>query len=358
LDGLTSGFLTAFSLIAQKQQLKAYAAINIAPNEAIADLGATQIFVMEGTPDLNKQKTTCPLKVALADGCRVLSTHMCDIVIPGLPTTLVGHILPESSIASLFRLRVLTEAGCTVNFDNKKCVVKYNGKTILVGIKDPTTDLWTLLIIGSAGKTTHLNDEAEQDPFVTLREEFLETTSKASFSNTLMLAVPVCASAQACPSRGKVMKSLEKNPPLNQVGFFTHAIHTKANIIKFAHQSLCSPCISTLLKAIRRGFLKGCPNLTAKGVTRYLNPSPATAKGHMKRPHQGICSTTPRQPQTPPSAQQLPSIQAAPINNKSKGDDSSAPQIHIGPIGHGPNYIVEDEDSSIGNIFCFGAFAD
>jgi hypothetical protein len=60
----------------------------------------------------------------------------------------------------------------------------------------------------------------------------------------------------------------------------------------------------------------------------------------------------------PPSAQQLPSIQAAPINNKSKGDNNPAPLIHIGPLGHGPNYIVEDEDSSIGNIFCFGAFAD
>jgi hypothetical protein len=60
----------------------------------------------------------------------------------------------------------------------------------------------------------------------------------------------------------------------------------------------------------------------------------------------------------PPSAQQLPSVQAAPINDESKGDDSSAPQIHIGPIGHGLNYTVEDEDSSIRNIFCFGAFAD
>jgi hypothetical protein len=246
-DGSTSGFLTAFSLIAQKQQSKAYALINIAPNEAIADSGATQIFIMEGMPVLNKQKTTCPLKVALADGHRVLSMHMCDTVIPGLPTTLVGHIIPELSIPSLFGIRVLTEVGCTVKFDNKKCVVKYNGKTILVGIKDPTTDLWTLPIVGPAGKTTHLNDEAEQDPFVNLREEFLETTSKASFANTSILAVLVCASAQACASRGKATKSLKKNPPLNQVGFFTHTIRTKAKSIKFAHQSLCSPRIFTLL---------------------------------------------------------------------------------------------------------------
>jgi hypothetical protein len=54
LDGSTSGFLAAFSSIAQKQQLKAYAAFNIAPNEAISDSGATQIFTMEGTPVLNK----------------------------------------------------------------------------------------------------------------------------------------------------------------------------------------------------------------------------------------------------------------------------------------------------------------
>jgi hypothetical protein len=98
LDGLTSGFSMAFSSIAQKQQSKAYAAFNIPLNEAIADLGATQIFVMEGTPVLNKQKTMCPLKVALANGRWVLSAHMCDIVIPGLPATLVGHIIPELSL--------------------------------------------------------------------------------------------------------------------------------------------------------------------------------------------------------------------------------------------------------------------
>jgi hypothetical protein len=76
-----------------------------------------------------------------------------------------------------------------------------------------------------------------------------------------------------------------------QIAFFTHIVRNKANSICFAHQSLRSPCTSTHLKAIRRGYLKGCPNLTAKGVSKYLNPSPATAKGHMKCPWQGIQST-------------------------------------------------------------------
>jgi hypothetical protein len=165
---------------------------------------------MDGMLVHNKQKTTCPLKVALADGRRVMSTHMYDIIIPGLPTTLIGHIVPELSIASLFGIHVLMEAGCTMQFDNKKCVVCYKEKNILIGMKNPATDLWTLLIVGSAGKTSHTNTTEEQDTFVNLREEFLETTSKASISNESVLAVPVCASAQACVDRGKATKSLKK----------------------------------------------------------------------------------------------------------------------------------------------------
>ncbi len=65
-----------------------------------------------------------------------------------------------------------------------------------------------------------------------------------------------------------------------------------------------------------------------------------------------------RQPQAPSSKQQLPNVQAAPINNKSKVDDVLEPSINVGPIKHSPNVIVKDDDSSVGNIFCFGLFAD
>jgi hypothetical protein len=305
---------------------------------------------MDGMPVHNKQQTTCPLKVALANGRRVMSTHMCDIIIPGLLTTLIGHIIPKSSIASLFGIHVLTEAGCMVKFDNKKCVVRYNGKIILIGMKNLTTDLWALPIVGPAAKTSLNNTHEVQDPFVNLREEFLEATSKASSSKESTLAIPVCASTQACEAGGKAMKSLKKKPPPNKLGLFTHTVRTKANSIKFAHQSLCSSCISTLLKAIQHSFLKGCPNLTTKGVMQYLNPSAATAKGHMKRPHQGIRSTMQRQPRAPPSKRQLPNVQASPIN-ESKVDDVLEPLINVGPIEHGPNVIVKDNDSSVGFFF-------
>ena len=158
LEGSTKSIESAFSSFAPRQASKwAYAAMTIASKEAIADSGATQIYVMDGIPVHNRRKTTCPLKVALADRWRVMSTHMCDIIIPGLPTILVGHIVPELSIASLLGIRVLTEAGCTVKFDIEKCVIKYNGKIILTGMKDPTTDQWTLPIIGSAGNTSPID---------------------------------------------------------------------------------------------------------------------------------------------------------------------------------------------------------
>jgi hypothetical protein len=96
--------------------------------EAMANSGATQIFFMEGTPVKNKRCTTCPLKVTLADGQQVWTTHMCDIDITGLPYTLTSHIIPNLSIPFLFGICVLTAVGCTATFDNNKCVVPFNGK--------------------------------------------------------------------------------------------------------------------------------------------------------------------------------------------------------------------------------------
>jgi hypothetical protein len=119
-----------------------------------SDSGAMQIFVMEGTPVINKRATTNPPTVSLADGHQVLLTHMCNIQIKGLPFPLTGHIIPNLSIASLFGIHVLAEVGCEVTFSKTTCVVKYNGNIILTGSKDQTMDLWTLPL-GNPCKTAH-----------------------------------------------------------------------------------------------------------------------------------------------------------------------------------------------------------
>ncbi len=130
-----------------------------------------RFFVMEDTPVINKCITTCLLKVVIANGHKVMSTHMCDIKIDGLPVTLTGHIIPELSIALLFGIRVLTEAGCTVKSDKYSVKVRYNNHVIWKGDKDKTTDLWTLPL-GSSMTNHH--------------------------SPTVILSVaPVCANAHA-----------------------------------------------------------------------------------------------------------------------------------------------------------------
>jgi hypothetical protein len=67
-DGMT----IIMSNVSSGQWLASYpamalAAIESPTRDAIANSGATQIFVMEGTPVKNKRGTTCPHKVTLAD---------------------------------------------------------------------------------------------------------------------------------------------------------------------------------------------------------------------------------------------------------------------------------------------------
>jgi hypothetical protein len=297
--------------------------VELSPGMSITDSGATQIFVMDGTPVVNRRPTTRPLRVALADGRIVTSTHMCDITIEGLPTTLTGHIVPNLSVASLFGICVLTSTGCKVTFTNNECIVRYKKRIILRGAKDPAMDLWTLPL----------------GP--------LSMTSKNSSRRSPLVALSIT--------------DTHAHRPL-LIAFFAHTMRTKANSIRFAHQSLCSPTIPTLLKAIKRGYIKGCPNLTARGVKKYLNPSPATTKGHMKRPRQGIRSTR-RDTTADPSKPPLPTLPARTINasdasteSGTSGDsDSDSDSVH--PTLPSAN-MIEDDDDSDANVFIFAAFAD
>jgi hypothetical protein len=159
------------------------------------------------------------------------------------------------------------------------------------------------------------------------------------------------AQSQAGPCMARDLQSpmiVDNKPELTEMATFSHSVRTRANAVKFTYQSLCNPTISSLLKAMRRGFLKGCPNLNPELVATYLNPSPATAKGHMKRPKQCIwyCEQYTSNNQTGGAYH---------LNNF-----CGSPTISC----HGPVYGAQrsanliPDDESIANVFCFGAFAD
>ncbi len=139
-------------------------------------------------------------------------------------------------------------------FIDAACYVMYNGEVILTGHKDPSTDLWILPITPDAIKN---QENMGTSPGA--------TPSQAGPCMTRALQFPV---------------TLPKSPPAMEVATFTHSVQTRANAVKFAHQALCNPKILSLLKAMRKGFLKECPNLSKNLITKYLNPSPALAKGH------------------------------------------------------------------------------
>jgi hypothetical protein len=120
--------------------------ITIATLQAIADTGAMSIFIMEGTSVKNIRLATKQLTINLPDGSQVKSTYLCNITIPGLPIVLTGHIVPRLSIASLIGIRALRKAGCNEVFTKHLCNLIYYNKVILQGKKDPSTELWTLLI--------------------------------------------------------------------------------------------------------------------------------------------------------------------------------------------------------------------
>ncbi len=128
-----------------------------------------------------------------------------------------------------------------------------------------------------------------------------------------------------------------------------------------------------LLKATCRGFVRGCPNMSETWILKYLNPSPTTAKGHMKQPRHDIRSTTKR-PETPAPPQITPvpvilhNSQPIPAVRPPILLLFQAPRAYPGPAygaiqgNHpprlDPNIIDDDEPESIANVFCFGAFAD
>jgi hypothetical protein len=121
------------------------------------------------------------------------------------------------------------------------------------------------------------------------------------------------------------------------------------------HQSLCNPPKLSFLAAIPCGFLCRDPQLTTKTVIKYLPPSPAMSKGHMKQPHQGLCSTTPKIPclTTPTSAYNcsMPNLNLHANHNYNFNGDKDLPSARA-------NLFNEFDDHSMASIFCFGAFTN
>ena len=120
------------------------------------------------------------------------------------------------------------------NLWSKPCSVYFQNKIILIGEKDPNTDLW-------------------QKP---LQQHQLPTNQQTTHGN-------------------------DKFPlPNQQVQHMTSNLYTlpyKQQQIKYMHQTFFAPLHTTLLKAIDKGHLKNIPFMTRDNVMKFLANNPATS---------------------------------------------------------------------------------
>eukprot|EP00804_Cyclotella_cryptica_P016355 CCRYP_009914-RA/>CCRYP_009914-RA protein AED:0.43 eAED:0.43 QI:0/-1/0/1/-1/1/1/0/170 len=123
-----------------------------------------------------------------------------------------------------------------------------------------------------------------------------------------------------------------------------YTLPSKQQQLKYMHQAFCSPPIATLLKAINNDQLQGFPLMKADLVRKYMAPSPATSKGHMKRSRTSIQSTrlTLAGPNTTP---------VAPPSNVPDDTPPNEPMT-------APHFIPPDITDTACNVFCFATLAD
>lgn len=217
---------------------------------AIADSGASDHFFIVEAEVNNIRPTTSPISITQPDGTVSKSTHMCDIDLPSLPPAACknGHIVPEFSKASLISIRRIVDAGCQVLFTMHEVRVLHHGRCVLTGKRHPATGLWLLPL--------------SKKPM------------QPSFDIITPTAQPITAAAHNA-----------------------YTMPTKQQALKYIHQCLFSPPIPTLLRAIENNQLKSFPHIQrTKDVRRHLAASPATAKGHMKKPRAGLRSTRKKPP--------------------------------------------------------------
>jgi hypothetical protein len=63
-------------------------------------------------------------------------------------------------------------------------------------------------------------------------------------------------------------------------------------LVNYLHKALFSPTKSAMLQAVKDGHLITWPGLTEDAINKHLNPTPATAMGHMNQRRQNIRSTS------------------------------------------------------------------
>ncbi|KAL7477227.1 hypothetical protein ACHAWX_000093, partial [Stephanocyclus meneghinianus] len=75
---------------------------------------------------------------------------------------------------------------------------------------------------------------------------------------------------------------------VNKAAMSVYEIPSRKEVVRFHHAALWFPTKATLLAAIWHGNLVTFPGLTTTNVTKHVQESNKTQKGHMKQTKQGV----------------------------------------------------------------------
>ena len=163
------------------------------------------------------------------------STHEAELPIPLLPLAARrAHIVPDLQSHSLISIGALCDAGCDVNFTTTHVTVRHDNSVIMTGTREPP-GLWHFEI-----------------PVPTPPDQASTTEAMA----------------------------------MSTIGY-----SNAPELVAYAHAALFSPALSTLETALKRGYVRNFPGLTAKTLRRHPPRSVATAKGHLDQVRKNLRST-------------------------------------------------------------------
>ena len=233
----------------------------------LADTGTTDFLIRLSDIPPHLIPSGAPITVRLPNNSHITSLGFISIPIPQSSVVINAHVFrPDVLSHNLSSISRLCVQGCSATFRADAVeVIDSSGNVILSGSKQIEDLLWHLPI----------PIPSQLPP--------LPASSH--------LAAPTCSN------------------------FAMHNSHD-AEFVKFVHAAFGSPSVSTFHRAVRQGFLRSFPRITARMIR--LNPpnSVATAKGHLDRVRQGLASTKATTP-----ALSLPSLPFT-LESPSPGLDS------------------------------------
>jgi hypothetical protein len=183
----------------------------------------------------------------LPNGSILTSTNeACQLDIQQLPDAARNaHVIHGLTHSSLLSIGKLCDAGCVAKFDANHVNIIHNDTILLTGNRDRRNGLWRLP---------------------------LETPHVTNLRHTIPHAPPTtCIPNEHCNN-----------------AYQTQSI---PDLINYLHAAAFSPAVSTWIHAIQNGFFQSWPGLTSAAVRKHLQPSEATAKGHLDQTRKNIRST-------------------------------------------------------------------